>query len=410
MTQGGPPSESFLHRHRWALRVGLAGTAVVLTLVVVEVFLPNPAELPANRFIRLKEHPPHLHLEQHLRDPEAGKDGDPGIRFRIDTDEYGFLEHEPRLEEPDWEVVFLGGSTTECKIQAPHDRWPAVVRIELERRFRLRVNTYNGGLGGNDVMHSNLALVSKVLPMEPDMVVLMHGVNDLFVMGVTGTYWHDLPSRSLVTSAPAPSDGYLFFQGLANLTFPGIAHAVVSAMPERRDRMRERMGVPVAGRDEFATYRDAGQSATAAHIRSSFRSSVTQFVTTAQAWNVQPVLMTQANRHIVPPPEDLARDVDKLTGSLNMDYEAFAGLHQDLNDILRDVATEYDLVLVDLAAVIEPEPELISDGVHLTPYGSLLAAEEISQILGPVILDALGREAPPPENAADWSVQPLPPE
>ncbi len=406
MTDGDSRDRTFVHRHRWALRLGLAGAAVLLTLVVVEAILPNPPDLQPNRYVRLKEYPPHIHREYYDVDPEAGPDGPPGITYRIDTDEHGFIEGEPRLQDADWEIVFLGGSTTECMLQAPHDRWPAVLRVELERQFDLRVNTYNGGLGGNDVMHSNLALVSKVLPMEPDMVVLMHGVNDMFVMGITGTYWHDLPTRSLVTTGPDPSDGYLFMQGLKNLTFPGIAHAVSSAVPGARDRLRERMDVPVMVTDEFATYRDGAQSATPAHIRASFRASVTQFVTTALAWEVQPVLMTQANRHTVPPSDDLAGDIEKLTGSLSMDYETFAGLHQDLNDIVREVATEHDLVLVDLAEAIGPDPELISDTVHYTSYGSLIAAQEISTVLGPVILEQLQREAPPPENVGAWDVEP----
>lgn len=397
----GQPRPLFT-RHRWSLRLGLAGAALVSALMIAEAFLPDPEPLPARRYVRLREYVPAGQRSYEV----PGLDGDEKSSYAVDADANGFIEHRPRFEHPAWEIVFLGGSTTECTLVPVNTRWPAQVRMELHEATGLAVNTYNGGMSGSDAMHSNAALVAKVIPMDPDMVVLMHGVNDLFVLGLTGSYWHDLPSRSLVTTAPRPSAGYRLLREIKNVTFPGIARALSSAAPEFSGRVRERAGLPAMDQDEFATVRHGPRAADPDTIRAAFRSSITQFVVTAEAWNITPVLMTQASRYTVPAPGDLAGDVEKLGQSLGMGYEEFVALHEELNQITRGVAHERGALLVDLAAAIPPEQRWIADAVHLSPDGCLKAARTIAGVLGPVILAAVGPGDPPRPDDGDWTDHP----
>jgi lysophospholipase L1-like esterase len=415
-------SGSWFSRHRTAARVGVAAGAVLLTLMVVEAFLPNPEPLIANRYLRIKEYPPHTYTEYEDPIPDAPPGAPQHVTYTVDVDEHGFLEPSAVWDDADLDVVFLGGSTTECLLLPQGDRFPARVGPELHRLTGLRVNTYNGGLGGNDGMHSNLALVAKVLPMRPDAVVFMHGVNDLFVMGITGTYYHELPTRSLVVTPAQPTASWRLLKAIKDVTFPGIAHVIAGAAPGLGEGMKERAGVPVPPDDEFEPYRDVVSNPEPAQIRADFRSCVTQFVTTADAWGIEPVLMTQANRHTIPIQPGLAKDADKLTGTLNMPYEDFAQLHMDLNQITRDVAAEYDLTLVDLAAEIPPQERWIMDTVHYSPDGSRRAAEVIARDLAPLTQElaaAQGRRVdpshipppkpPPPPPPGREPVDPPPP-
>ena len=82
-------------------------------------------------------------------------------------------------------IVFLGGSTTEQLYVSENQRWQSI----LERNFNGSVKIYNGGVSGNNIIHSTLNLVAKVLPLQPKYVVLMHNINDLVCsanLGVTG--------------------------------------------------------------------------------------------------------------------------------------------------------------------------------------------------------------------------------
>ena len=105
------------------------------------------------------------------------------------TDSEGFIEPARRHKQPDLNIVFLGGSTTECMYVAPDNRFPHLTAVKLEQALGLKINGINAGFSGNNSMHSLLLLLGKVVPLRPDYVVLMHGVDDIGALSSNGTYW-----------------------------------------------------------------------------------------------------------------------------------------------------------------------------------------------------------------------------
>ena len=61
----------------------------------------------------------------------------------------------------------------------PDNRFPHLTAIKLEQTLGLKVNGINAALSGNNSMHSLLLLLGKVVPLRPNFVVLMHGINDI---------------------------------------------------------------------------------------------------------------------------------------------------------------------------------------------------------------------------------------
>ena len=88
-------------------------------------------------------------------------------------------------------IVFLGGSTTECMFVQPELRFPHLAGKLIGERLGTRVDGVNGGKSGNNTMHSLLVLSAKVIPMRPDIVVLMHNTNDLAILARGESYWPD---------------------------------------------------------------------------------------------------------------------------------------------------------------------------------------------------------------------------
>lgn len=106
---------------------------------------------------------------------------------RITTNSYGFRAHEfPKHKEPnDYFVLCFGGSTTYgYKVASNDQTWPEILERMLDERYpEKHVQVFNLGIdmATSDVSVVNLALVG--IHLEPDLVLVYHGYNDLSAMG-----------------------------------------------------------------------------------------------------------------------------------------------------------------------------------------------------------------------------------
>lgn len=173
--------------------------------------------------------------------------------YRLAIDSNGFIGPSEIHASPDHKIVFLGGSTTECLYVDEDKRFPYVVGRQLESTAQLKINTYNGGVSANESMHSLNALINKVLPMKPSIVVVMHNVNDLGVLRAHGSYWY--------------------------------THSLKSHVQTSRE---------VFTRYEF--HPDQMQTKPEADLIQAFSKNLQMFIEVCKIHGVQLVLMTQANR------------------------------------------------------------------------------------------------------------------
>jgi len=90
-------------------------------------------------------------------------------------------EIEPRKPAGRIRLAFLGGSTTFCAEASSEDAtWPAQVVAALERAHPARTfDLVNGGTAGYTTTQSLRSLRMRVAPLEPDAIVIYHATNDL---------------------------------------------------------------------------------------------------------------------------------------------------------------------------------------------------------------------------------------
>ena len=98
--------------------------------------------------------------------------------------------------KPDLTLVFLGGSTVACIYVDEESRFPSLVGQLLSQQTGKKVTSYNSGVGGNNSLHSLDILLNKIIPLKPDVVVMMHNINDLVALIYDKTYWSNNPTRS----------------------------------------------------------------------------------------------------------------------------------------------------------------------------------------------------------------------
>jgi len=173
--------------------------------------------------------------------------------YRFAIDEEGYIFPAKIYPDPDLKIVFLGGSTTESMYVDEKQRFPYLVGRTLGRQLGKKVNSYNAGRSANESMHSINILINKVLRLKPDVVVMMHNINDLLILRSQGTYWYQASMKSHVQTASE----------------------LLSAWEH-----------PLGANNHKADEKLIAQ----------FKTNLKTFIAICKAQNIAPVLMTQANR------------------------------------------------------------------------------------------------------------------
>ena len=283
--------------------------------------------------------------------------------YPLDTDGDGFIEPGRVHRGPAKTVVFLGGSTTEAMYVDPENRFPHRAARLLEAQLGVPVNGLNAGRSGNNSLHANLLLTGKVLPLRPDVVVLMEAVNDLGVLASHGSYL--TASRDLGPLRTPRAGLEPAVQRFRDALLPHTWRAVKRAATVVR------------------RHPDAGAVGTAAPLlppggdqidlwTGNYEASLRQFVATARAWHIEPVLMTQARLPATDEGGNFVSDV-------------MAEAHAAFNARLRHVATVEKVALIDLAAARGWTRHELYDGLHFNDTGSLAAAEIVAGALAEIL-------------------------
>ena len=220
-------------------------------------------------------------------------------------------------------------------------------KLDQESSFIIR----NASFSGNNSMHSTLNFIAKAVPLSPDFAVLMHNMNDLGILRLTGSYWETPKKFSLIQIQE--SSIFLLFRQIKDLLIPNSYELLKNT---------------ISNNDDFAEYRNLN-IVDIEVIEDQFRRSLNTFIDVSLAWGTEPILMTQFNR--VNLEDELFNKI-----SLSMiNKEEYVESYVRLNDIIREVSASRNVDLIDLANLIPSSSNYIYDAVHLNENGSKLAAE-----------------------------------
>jgi lysophospholipase L1-like esterase len=336
------------------------GVAVLAEKMLALKSTPNP--YATDRFIRLKE----------LKPSFSGFLGS-SRKILLRTDENGFIMPSRIHEEPDLSIVFLGGSTTECKAVNEENRFPYLAGRLIEKNTGLKVNSYNSGVAANDSLHSIDILVNKIIPMKPDIVVMMHNINDLSILLFEGTYWHKNRTRSPIIALEFKPSLRGILKQIKDLLFPNLYSTLYVAFHLNTET------------DEFSHARGKKIIIDKANLLNEFKMNLQLFINICKARKISPVVMTQPNRFKDTPDREIIDSMQKLKVENNITYKAYKEIYDLFNEAIREVGADNNILVIDLDRQIQQEEKYMYDVVHLNDTGSRLAAEIIARDLKPLI-------------------------
>jgi len=286
-------------------------------------------------------------------------------QYRFDIDNNGFVAPSRKHDAPDKVIVFLGGSTTECMFVDEDHRMPYVAGQILEKETGAKINSYNGGMSGNNSLHAIDLLINKVIPLKPDVVVFMENINDLSTLLYEGTYWNKNKARSPIeTLKKRPLVGKL----LKEIFIPNLNYAYKT--------MKKTLFKPKE--DEFSSSRGKKLVVDQGKMVQDFAAGLQTIVCTCKAWGIVPVLMTQANRITAHPDPVVATYIGRYGQETGISYQKFKEVYDAFNETIREVGRKNQVMVIDLAREVPQNKKYLYDLVHFNDAGSQLAAQIIA--------------------------------
>ena len=318
------------------------------------------------RHIRLRENAPHLSLMLTPSDHELKHSENLERKaYDFSTDEHGFLLPSLIHNNADLTVAFIGGSTTECMYVDADKRFHHLVSQSMSNDT-YKVNTINAGVSGNDSLNSINAYLNKVIPIKPDIAILMHNINDISTLLHEGSYWNNNEYRSPI-----------IYQ---DTSLKAVIKSLLPNSFELLHRVKATLAGPV---DEFADDRGKTKAIDQQNIYRLFEENLDVFISISKAKGITPILMTQASR-FTDTPDPVVVNRFKDLESLGINYTQFKALFDGMNDRIRTVAEKHQIALIDLAKNIPPHKDYIVDTVHFNDDGSSLVASFITEKLNEI--------------------------
>jgi hypothetical protein len=265
----------------------------------------------------------------------------------------------PEIERPKppgrIRVAFLGGSTTFCAEASSEEKtWPHPVVEGLRADAPdLEFDFVNGGGAGYSTRESLKNLRVRIAPLEPDLLVIYHGTNDLT---------HDARVLAIEQGVYEQSVHETLAIGRWWLTWYLVEKNV-------RNLVHTRAG---------AQKLDFDPAAASVH----FRERLTALVAEARARGpVALITFSHQYRREQPPEVQRAAAATSLYATPFLDVPALLDGFEEYNRVIREVARASGAILVEGETSIPGDERHFADSVHFRDPGLVLQAQRVLEAL-----------------------------
>ena len=266
----------------------------------------------------------------------------------------------------DIRIAFLGSSTTWCaEVSGNEYVWSHLVTASIATALPGHQFDYiNGGVPGYTVASSLKNLQLRISPLQPDIVVIYEGINDL-----TGELRDVAVQHGVITEAKVQQLSWpARYSVLWNLVEKNL-RVLASQRAAQQDRARLTMDTSTLGVQ--------------------YRKDLTELVRAAQQ-NAKLVAVATLATH-VRREQSPEQQVTALSSAIFFmpfitaigEIESFA----KYNQIIREVARDTGALLIEGENTIPGDSAHFTDSVHFTDAGSRAMAERVSRVLIPRIVE-----------------------
>lgn len=279
----------------------------------------------------------------------------------------------------EFRIACLGGSTTYgSTVEAPEQAYPAQLELELRRRTARKIRVVNAGAAGWASLESLINLQTRVLDLDPDLVVVYHNINDVAPRMVwpPSAYRGDksgslLHSAGLDAGVPWPEQFtlvriFLIATGRirSHLDLAESLGTIASTQYYFRFVQQK-----VDGSYPSGLFRKVpAEKMLAANPPIFFRRNLESLVAVARTHGVVPVLATFAWS-------------EKVSYDPSLTSPEIVGAMREQNEVVRAIGRELQVPVYDFAAEMPDDPRLYVGALHMTVEGSRVQARLFADFL-----------------------------
>jgi hypothetical protein len=294
----------------------------------------------------------------------------------------GYRGDEVTKEKPAdvYRIVALGSSETySTSVGDYRESYPYMLQMHLHENGYTNVEVINAGVGGYTSYESLLALQFRILELDPDLIVVYQGSNDIHARIV----W--------------PPEAYLGDN--SGFRTPFVQDIQMTGIWEYSVALRiigVELGWTISNSAiDWRRTRDAETSYSKLYLHQiNFREYPSDFFEDVSVMDIldanPPIYFENNVRNMAMVANSKGIDILFSTLPLSLQFnkasinsEGYLRGHQEHDEITRQVAKSTDNYLIDLAAIFPDEMQYFSDGRHMTKEGNALRG----QLIGDYIID-----------------------
>jgi lysophospholipase L1-like esterase len=266
-----------------------------------------------------------------------------------------------------YRVIALGASTTYGIYNQQNRTYPFLLEKKLQEDLHTKnIEVINAGLVSATTTESLIRFSLRIAPLEPDMIIIYHGYNDLvprMFNDFSGDYFH---YRKIMKS-----DFHIY----EKLYLYKIFNAALLRRINEKVIMNQNL---LHYTWKFDNLPDIPQRVENFNATSSdvFKRNFKDIITLARAADIQVVLMT------------FAFDDQQKNWNNYMPDELWGKGIRENNLVVKALAEQYDLPLVKFYEYGESDRRIFADSIHMNEYGNLKKAELIAQEIEPILEEA----------------------
>ncbi len=359
-------------------KLSLVLVSVVLMLIALEVGL----RIYLSNYGDERQKTLYLYSREEINEKLSLLRGSAFLNYGLSTthervNSHGY--HGPEIAVPKprdvYRIVALGGSTTFGLFL---DSWQLAYPHKLEQHLQRdygysHVEVINAGVPQYSTWESAVNMLLRVPDLEPDMVIIYHGINDVGVRLSDPEYFDGLYSAKgywTDQDDPLPPSSLLRF-GMKRLGFELKAEYELDAKFRVPDGLRRCM--PDSSRaDSFCQgYDMSARDVLSANPPVYFERNLRNMIRLARGMNSELLLLTWAYSPLGFP----------IEGGGGMVYQHLQDGVDEHNAIVREIAQAEGTLFYDLEASMPDDLQYWVNGIHMNVAGTSEMARQVAEYL-----------------------------
>ncbi len=295
---------------------------------------------------------------------------------------FGYRGKEIKIPKPkeQYRIICMGDSTTYCDHIEDHKfSYPDLLENKMNNtRNKKNIEVVNAGSGGYGTLESLIDFETRILDLEPDLIVVYHGINDVHTRLIwpSEKYKNDNSGRRLATYNFAYMPGIWQYSNIFRIS------AILIGLISPHSTIAKRLSLASKAYQgkEFIIQKRANIYPSKIFIETSanemlkknrpkyFRRNIENIIAIAKQRNITVLLVSFAT-------SNLFKNKPTVTS------EEYMNSYYEMNSILKKISTDLDVYFLDLAKLLPKDKKYWTDGRHVNELGSEIKAKIISNYI-----------------------------